>query len=128
MLLNLRRRPEREAPADFRSRARKCAHASGHLRVLQTGGYVTAHLAVLTRSYEPAGTRSAFWDSLLHVFGVPLTATSISLVKANAVFHLPLNSIAAELAAFRCVGITAIPVRAYLPIGMAASPSRPAAS
>lgn len=41
-------------------------------------------------------------------FGMPLTAASIGLVQADAVFHLPFSSIAADVTAFLCFGITAI--------------------
>ena len=41
-------------------------------------------------------------------FGLPLTAASIGMVQADAAFHLPFSSVAANTTAFLCVCITAI--------------------
>lgn len=41
-------------------------------------------------------------------FGMPLTAASMGLVQADAAFHLPFSSTAANVTAFVSIGITAI--------------------
>lgn len=41
-------------------------------------------------------------------FGMPLTAASIGLVQADAAFNLPFSSVAVQVSAFLCVGITAV--------------------